>query len=188
MDLVSHWRRQAARATGITLIAPVALLLAAAIVASGGGLGGLGSLGQIAGGPELPSTGLSPGPAGSVADAEIVSAGLATGTAPGTTAAGTAGTVDGGAAPVTGDSPGSGPGVDLVPGAGTPRPPIRPPAGGQAPPAAAPPAVPPAAPPASPAPDPVADVVDTTRGLGESLPAPLGPTTGEILDSLPGPR
>ena len=55
MGLAADWGRQTARAAGVSLIAPVALLGAAAVIALGGGvLGGLGSLTQIASGPSLP--------------------------------------------------------------------------------------------------------------------------------------
>ena len=50
------------------------LLLAAGVVASGGGLGGLESLGQIASGPSLPDTGLAAASRPSLEDAEIVGA------------------------------------------------------------------------------------------------------------------
>jgi hypothetical protein len=33
---------------------------------------------------------------------------------------------------------------------------------------------------------PVQQVIDTTRGLGEALPAPLRPLTGEVMNALPG--
>ena len=171
---------------GASLIAPVALLLAAVVVATGGGgLGGLGSLGQISAGPTLPDIGPVSTPRASLEEAELATAGLAPAA---TVAPGVAGGGPGGAStPVTGggpEGPGGGPGGAITPVFGPPGSP--PPATGQ-PPGAVPPASapqPPAAPPA----DPVGDVIDTTRGLGESLPAPLGPTTGDIADSLLGPK
>lgn len=74
MGLVRTWSRQVARAAGASLIAPLALLLAAGVVASGGGLGGLGSLGQITSGPSLPETGLTTPSSASIERAEIVGA------------------------------------------------------------------------------------------------------------------
>ena len=68
------WSRQVARAAGASLIAPLVLLVAAGIVASGGGLGGLESLGQIASGPSLPDTGLPNASSSSIERAEIVGA------------------------------------------------------------------------------------------------------------------
>lgn len=54
MEFVRDWRRQAARAVGATALAPAVLLIAAVLLAAGGGLGGLGSLGQVAAGPSVP--------------------------------------------------------------------------------------------------------------------------------------
>ena len=70
--MVREWRRQAARATGISLLAPLVLLVAAALVASSGGLG---ALGQAADGPQLPDLGVpetDSARAGTLADADIV--------------------------------------------------------------------------------------------------------------------
>lgn len=179
MELVRDWGRQTARATGAALIAPV-LLLAATIVAAGGGLGGLGSLGEITGGPSVPETGLAQAPQASLADAEIVAADLSGAAA---TAPFAAGPGDVFAPTVPGASPGPGPvgRVDDPRSSPGPSPPAAEPGG---PPPSAP--VTPIVPPAAPA--PVDDLIDETREIGESLPGPLGPTTGDILDSLLGPR
>ena len=182
--MVKEWTRQAARATGVSLLAPVALLLAAAAVASGGGLGGLGALGQLAEGPELPDLGTPVAASETLSDADIVGA-------------------DTSEPPAASATPGSGPGGPLAsgPGGGGRAPgtgPVAvgplPPVGGPDTPAAAPQAPGTTAPPAGggapPAANPVEDIIDTTRGVGESLPGPLGPTTGDILDLLlpPGRR
>jgi hypothetical protein len=55
MELLGHWRRRAFGAAGATVIAPAAVILAALTVGvAGGGLKGLGSLGQALTGPQLP--------------------------------------------------------------------------------------------------------------------------------------
>lgn len=190
-----------ARAAGVSLIAPLALLGGAALVAvGGGGFGGLGSLAQIASGPSVPSTDLvSAGPRSrSLGPPQVVALRL---DGPRT---GRPGSASSAASPGGGVAPppsGSGPGAPVAP----PRRevalnPVAPPAG-SAPttqpsvpqpqrraPAPAPPP-PPAAPPAAPAPvNPVSEVINTTRDIGESLPTPLGPTVGNTVDSLVGPR
>jgi len=78
MGLVSDWFG-AARTLSALVLASVTLLLAVAVLVAGGGLGGISSLGQLSGGPALPQPGL--GTAGdegsaSLADAEIVGAGV----------------------------------------------------------------------------------------------------------------
>jgi hypothetical protein len=192
VSLVEEWRRQAARAVGVSLIAPVALLVAAFVVAAGGGgLGGLGSLGQISSGPTLPDTGLaSSAGRASLEDARLATAGLtaAADAAPGGTdvdpAGGSTPAAEGGP-PGSAGGPG-GPGGGVPPTIGTPR--TQSPVPGGPPTTPSPPAPPTSAPPPPSAPpDPVGDLIEGTRGLGESLPAPLGPTTGDLLDSLLGP-
>ena len=166
---------------GVSLIAPVALLVAAVVVAAGGGgLGGLGSLGQISSGPTLPDSGPVASPRASLEEAELATAGLtpATVAAPGGPGAGTT--------PAPGDGtqdPGKVPAGAITPVTGTPG---SPPAAGQPPAVGVPPTSTPRPPVAPPA-DPVGEVIDTTRGLGDALPAPVGPTTGDIVDSLLGP-
>ncbi len=60
------------RATGISLIAPVVLLVSATLVAaSGGGFGGVESLGQIAAGPPLPEIGVAAAPPSSLGNEEL---------------------------------------------------------------------------------------------------------------------
>jgi hypothetical protein len=181
--LVRDWRRQAARAAGASLIFPAALLAVAVLVAAGGGLGGLGSLGQVASGPQLPATDApAPSRAGAVESAGIVAVdpSLRTG-------AGSAATPGTGA----GNSPSAGGSPRSTPGSGAPT--ATPAPGGSAPVAPVRGGTPPAPSPGNTgggndtgtvprAPDPVQQIIDDTRGVGKSLPAPLGPTTGPILD------
>jgi hypothetical protein len=55
MEALGYWRRRAFGAAGATVIAPAAVILAAlAVGVGGGGLKGIGSLGQALTGPELP--------------------------------------------------------------------------------------------------------------------------------------
>jgi hypothetical protein len=64
MDLLRHWRRRTFGAAAGALIAPVAIVAAAlAVGIGGGGLGGLKSIGQAFGGPDLPRVGPSRGSA-----------------------------------------------------------------------------------------------------------------------------
>ena len=183
--MVRDWTRQAARGAGASLLAPVVLLVGAAAIASGGGLGGLGALGQAAAGPALPDLGAPSATAQTLADAEIVGADTseppaATGSpgagAPGSLASGPGGAGSG--RPGSGTDP-----VDVsplppstTPGATSPDPrsPAPPANGGN-----------PQGPGA-----PSGDIIEDTRGIAESLPGPLGPTTGDILDLLlpPGAR
>jgi hypothetical protein len=186
---VRTWSRQVARAAGASLIAPLVLLLAAGVVASGGGLGGLDSLGQIASGPSLPDTGLASQTRSSLAGAEIVGADVAApsqaarsvpsreqlaSATPPTSAPRVARSVAPRADTVAGTRPDS-------PDAGAP--PLTDGREG---------ALAPEGDPAPPASDPVGDLEETTRGLGDSLSEPLGPVTNQLLDLLrllaPPPR
>ncbi len=187
--MVREWTQQAARATGVSLLAPIVLLVSAAVLASGGGLGGLGALGQAAAGPGLPDLGVQATEASagaeSLADADIVGADTseppAAATPTGTAGSGPLASGPGGA------------GNEGTPGSGSDPVNVSP-----LPPAAAPPqqAAPTPQTPSAPAPggggaapaDPVGDVIENTRGTVESLPGPLGPTTGDILDLLLPPR
>jgi len=177
MELVRTWRRQVARAAGASLIAPLALLLAAGAVASGGGLGGLGSLGQVASGPSLPDTGLAGGRSRSLEGAEIVGADVAE--PPPAPASPPAAAAELAAAPPPPAAP-----RGAAPAARPRRPqiateaPRRPdtsagtlvdsPEGG-APPAAA---------------EGLEDLQETTEGLDEALPEPLQPVGRQLLDLL----
>jgi hypothetical protein len=184
VDLVRQLRR---RAVGASLLVPLVLLLAAAAVAaSGGGLGGLGSLGQLSSGPALPETGLAGATFENSGSAEIV--GAQTGEAPTSAATDLPGA--GGDALA---SAGAGGGVTapFAPSDGSA--PVLPPPGADdvvtVPPGGRPVDEPGSAPPASTTPaNPVDQVINDTRRIGESLPGPLGPVAGGILDLLLGPR
>lgn len=189
MALVRDWRRQTARAAAASLIFPVALFAVAALVAAGGGLGGLGSLGQLTSGPQLPATNApAPSRSSSVETAGIVAVdpSLSTGTSGGRDAAtrgggggtspadgGSPNTTPGGRAPTPTPAPGGGPAPVAPVRGGTPTAPSPGTGGGN-------PGVVPKAP------SPVQQIIDDDRGVGESLPGPLGPTTGPSFDSLLG--
>jgi len=180
VKLIGTWRRQAARAAGASLIAPLALLLAAAVVASGGGLGGIGSLSQVASGPALPDIGLESAPAVALEDGEIVEPEVAEPGVPPPAAPSTGPPAS--AAPTSSAPPASG--GTLLPGRIGPRPrdgeTFQPPAtlGGEDG------ATVPSAPAA---PEPVDDLLEVTRGVGNSMPGPLGPLTNDVLNLLLGP-
>jgi hypothetical protein len=59
MDLVGSWLRRAMYASLAALIIPVAVLIALIITLDGGGIGGLGSIGQLFSGPALPGSTLT---------------------------------------------------------------------------------------------------------------------------------
>src|SRR4051794_20934881 len=63
MGLAHAWRRQGMWATAVTLLVPAALAVAVGTALLGGGLRGLGALGQIVRGPRVPETQLASGPA-----------------------------------------------------------------------------------------------------------------------------
>ena len=180
------WTRQVARAAGASLIAPLVLLLAAGAVASGGGLGGIGSLSQIASGPSLPDTGLVTASDSSFESAEIVGAELPSPAVPVTTGPAPGGGELAAASPT---SPGAPPTVGRGPSTRTIPPPSRefeskPPTpltdtGGT-------PRLPAAGEPA-PGPNPIDDIEDTTRDLGGSLPEPLRPIANQLIELLLGP-
>jgi hypothetical protein len=177
-----------AGATGASLLAPAAILLAAAVIAVGtGGLSSLGSLGQVAAGPSLPetSTGAGRHPERSLAQEGIVGGGVrATGSVPGV---GAIGAIAAGAAagvpPATGVAPPA-----SVPPRAERRPRRRP----RVPPTAGRPTAPapPARPPVGRRPGRLTGVVgqleETARGLGKQL-GPLAPVTENILNLLLGP-
>jgi hypothetical protein len=184
VSFVQEWRLQVTRALGVSIIAPVMLLAAAAVVAAGG-LSGVGSIGQIASGPELPQTAVGGPSESDLARGEIVGADVAaaealagaTGSAPaGGAAAG------GGVQPVGPTTPG-GPVAPAVPETGvapTPSEPAPPgggsTGGGNGGGAA----------PGQPS-GPLDPVVETGREIAGSVPGPLGPVTNDLLDTLLGP-
>lgn len=54
MDLLREWRRRIAGGTAAALIIPAAIVIASLGIGLGGGIGGLGALGQALTGPEVP--------------------------------------------------------------------------------------------------------------------------------------
>lgn len=179
------WTGQVARAAGASLLAPLVLLVAAGALATGGGMGGFGSLGDISSGPSLPDTGLSATRGAALDDAKVLAVDLAPPpdvATPPASASGALASADppasglpatGGGAPVTS-------GQDLSGRAGQPEPPSAPGTGGVAPPTI--PTQPPAGKPA-----PAEDLGEVTRGLGEAIREPLEPLTNAILELLRGP-
>ena len=182
--MVRTWTSQVARAAGASLLAPLVLLLVAGAVASGGGMGGFGSLGEISSGPSLPDTGLTATPGEALADAQIVGADLTPPPDVGAPAASASGAIASATPPGAGPAasgrtakPGGqelsgqtlGPQVPSNPGSGPVPPPTIP-----------------AEPPAS-APGSAQGLEEVTRGLGDAMRAPLEPLTNAILELLRGP-
>lgn len=176
------WSRQVVRAAGASLIAPIVLLLAAGVMASGGGLGGLDSLGQIASGPSLPDTGLATAPRASIESADVVGTGApapSQATSPTPSPDSLASAAPAPSAPRPAPPAGRAPASELRSSAGRPTPGSRPPGAGTGvlldrPESARPPTVP----------APVEELEETTRGLGESVSEPLRPVTNQLLDLL----
>ncbi len=186
--MVRTWTGQVARAAGATLIAPLVLLIVAGVVASGGALGSVGSLGEIASGPSLPDVGLASTPGSALEGAEIIGADVpqpadvseppsaspqqlasATPLPPGPAAVG-----ERVASPEVRTRRPNAEAFRLPDP--TPTTPARPPAAEPTPQA---PAVP----------QPVDDLLEATRGFGEQLREPLRPLTDAILNLLrPPPR
>jgi hypothetical protein len=188
VGLVRTWTGQVARAAGATLIAPFVLLLASGVVASGGALGSVGSLREIASGPSLPDIGLASTPGSALEGAEVVGAGVLP--------------------PADVSRPPSGSPQQLA-SAAPPAPPRTASGVPAAPPQARPqtprgeefrlkdptPTTQPGSPAAGPkpqapaVPQPVDDLLEATRGVGEQLRQPLRPLTDAILNLLrPPPR
>jgi hypothetical protein len=178
--LAQSWLRQAFGAAGASLLAPLAILLAAGALASGGGLGGLSELGQIASGPTLPGGELAAeGPA--IVDADIVGANL-----DGTGSLGGAGTPSGGttigAPDVSAGAPG---GSAPLPSPLLNVPPSPVGGGGGVNPG---PLVEPVAPSAPvPGGGPAGELVETTRGLPMVVPESIRPVTEDVINLLLGP-
>jgi hypothetical protein len=59
MGLAAAWRRQGARAAAVTLLVPAALTIAVLTALLGGGFRGLGALGQVLTGPQVPEARLA---------------------------------------------------------------------------------------------------------------------------------
>ncbi len=185
MELVRDWRRQAARAAGATALAPVVLLVAAVLLAAGGGLGGLGSLGQITAGPSVPPAELAAGETNALVSASPPpSPKVASGageTPRSTPTPPRAGDRREGAAPAQRTEPSDGVAVQRPPSVG----PTRPPVGNPQPPPSPVPQTP--ITPQVPAPSPGRQIVIDTKGLNPSLPPFLQLPPVQIIVNLPLP-
>jgi hypothetical protein len=202
VELVRDWRRQALRAAGATALVPALLLTAAVLLATGTGLGGIGSLGQVTGGPSLPAAD-APAPreqarASRASDVALAPSAAAARTTS-SSAGGASGSVRRGAAGTAPTGTGNRVGVPRTPVTGTPvdrgTPTVTPTTPTSTPPATAPstptqtegttlPGTPQVQVPSTPA-NPVQQVVDGTKGLTQALPAPLGPTVNRIVEIVP---
>ena len=182
--MVRTWTSQVLRAAGASLLAPLVLLLAAGALASGGGMGGFGSLGEISSGPSLPDTGLSAAPGAALDDAQIVGADLPppadVAVPPASPRGAIASATRPGGGPAVADGRSRGPGRQELSGRT-----LGPQGPASRPDNAAPPTIPNAPPPG--APGPVEDLGEVTRGLGEAMRVPLEPLTNAILELLRGP-
>lgn len=198
MELTTDWRRQATKAAGVTALAPAVLLGAAVLLAAGAGFGGLSSLGQVADGPPIPSVEQTAPSSGgrSASPAQSPVAALATpAPTPGGAAAAPArgGGIGGGTqvrstAPVTEQQgpANTSPGTRTPTRTPTPSSPSTPQSGSTptAPSQTAP--VTPQAPltPQTPqlpsTPGPVQQLLD----IPKTLPNPVGPLTGRLLDTV----
>ncbi len=179
----------------MTALAPAVLLGAAVVLAAGAGFGGLGSLGQVAAGPQVPSfeQGQLPSARAKAETATPVAA-LASRVAAG--AARPSATTGSGGGQVRSVAPVGRPRSPRAtsPGTVAPTRPRSPTAPAQPQPGSTPapsnqtaPAVPqtpslPQTPQAPAAPAPVQPLLDLPR----SLPAPVGPLTGRALDTVTG--
>ena len=178
MTFAETWIRQVLGATGATLLVPVAVLIAAGVLAAGSGLGGISSLGQIGAGPTLPEPGIDS--ASSLGDADIVGADLASpelaagdGTAAATIGDIPAGT--GGAplpSPLTQTGPGGGGGGGGFSAPDGPGEGIAPPGGG----------VPPGD--GGPGPGSPVDEVVGPGGLADEVTQPIAPVTDRVIDLI----
>ena len=180
MDLVKSWLGQTLRATGAAVVIPAAILAAVALTAIGGaGLGDLGSLSQVVGGPRAAGSDVSVDDGGEeIGDALTQLAAADTGVPGGAGPAPTApGLPDGGG----GDDGGTAPRGSLPDGRGTP-PGAEPPPddGGDDGGDGGPPGEPPPPPPPEPG---------VVGGLGENIKdategTPVAPTVEDAVDTL----
>lgn len=196
MDLVRDWRKQAARAAGATALAPVVLLVAAVLLAAGGGLGGLGSLGQITAGPSVPPAELAAGETNALVSASPPpSPKVASGAGEAPRSAPRAGDRRGGAAPAQRRELPDGVAVRDRPAAPIRRTPsVRPtrPTVGKPQPSTPPPASPSPVPQTPitqqvPVPSPGPQIVLDTKNLGPALPPSLQLPPVQIIGNLPLP-
>jgi hypothetical protein len=201
MDLLRDWRRRSFGALAGAAVVPAAILGAALAVGVGGGLGGIGSIGQALSGPELPA--VAPGPdhgTGTAAAAGRVLARVRPAPSAPSRHESAA------ARPRTGDAttnaPGGRPRPGTRPGPGATPQPARPGADDAPPPAAttpeapAPPAGAPSAgpAPAAPAPAPptsagtpsaIDQLGDQVQGITDQVPV-AGEPAGEVVELLTG--
>jgi hypothetical protein len=179
VSLTQVWLRQSFGAAGASLLAPLAVLVAAGVLVAGGGLGGLSGLGQITSGPSLPGSDVLAGSSG-IEQADIVGAEITTPT----TIAGAPSVTGLTGAPGTGAFTGA-PGADQVPSPLL-QVPSSPGGGGGG--GTAPTPSPVQLPSGAPGPGSVEQVVGQTRGgLQTTLPEPLKLVTEDILNRLLGP-
>jgi hypothetical protein len=172
MTLAREWVGGVFRASAATLVAPAAILLAVALSATGGGLQGLGSLGELISGPApRADVEASVGAQNELAGGETVVLAPPVVAPAGASRVGSG--VSGGGGAVGAPAPTGGPIAEVQPPSSAPGPGV--PA----------PRVPPQ-PPAPRQPSVVEDLGDSAKGVTEALPGPLGPTVNGLLDQVVG--
>jgi hypothetical protein len=178
MGLAQAWRRRGIWATAVTLVLPAAMVLAVATAILGGGFRGLGAVGQLVTGPEVP-------------EASLVQA--RTGPAHGGRRLPTVPTPSFDAGPASAAPAAAAAGGGGVPAPAPPRASVPPrvtsPSPGAGAPAAAPaqPASPPAAQPdpgPSRPPSPVRQTGEAVAGAVGALPAPAGPLGHDVVTTV----
>jgi hypothetical protein len=188
MSLARDWTRQLYGAWGAALLAPVTMIAALAVLAFGGGFGGLSALGQLFTGPGVPVSSQLPGgpavPQTAASLLPVVPTGGATGRAPTLLASSAPAGSRGAGSPGAGSRGSHGGGQHVGSGGrGTPAPVATPPPTQTQPPA---PVSTPTAPPTS-AP-PAATLVNKVLAVGEAvtskLPGPVGALGTGALQSL----
>ena len=204
MELTADFRRQATKAAGVTALAPAVLLGSAVLLAAGAGFGGLGALGQVAGGPSVPSFeqvapssgGAGPRPSPQVPVAALAPTTPAAASGPAQARSRDTGSGGSGGGQLQANAPVGAPQAPSVPSPGT-RTPTRTPAPsapstpqtgsapGNTPSQTAPVTPQPSLPqPVLPTPqNPVPQLLDIPRDLGNSLQAPGGPLN-RVLDTV----
>jgi len=172
MGLAQAWRRRGIWASAVTLVVPAALVLAVATAILGGGFRGLGAVGQVVTGPEVPEASLVDETTGAAHTGRRLP------TVP------TAPLVDSGPAVAAG-SPGAAPRAG-APTASTPLATVPPRGTGVAPvaPAAQPaPSAQQSPPPSRPA-SPVRQAGEAVAGTVGGLPAPAGPLGHDVVTTV----
>jgi hypothetical protein len=178
MELTRQWMSQSLRASGVSLAIPFTALVAAALVAAGGG--GLDSLGQLASGPTPPAS-LDQFAGDQSATAEATVAGPASvggGGSAGTAGAGTTAPTTGG--PSGGGGPSGRTPTSTGPGGGRPSAPQAPPS---------PVATSPGG--SSPTPGPsqtgaAEQLGNTVKGVTNGAPQPVRDTVDRLIDPVVG--